>query len=163
MQRTANVLQHQYAIVKNHGDDEFALVTKGILICTGWYGWDQKNNLAFLCHFDIPRSVNSMPQILADFHRLVPKDHHFVSTLVGGKSWFWSKNTRERVKDMVRTQKKLSIEVLDGPYDDNLFASRNVVVSPAKGLILGDTVTGDTSPLGVFWIFGPMKKAKISD
>jgi hypothetical protein len=84
-----SVMQHQYAISSEpHGSA--VLSTKGILICTGWYGWDPTSGIGFLCHFDRPGSASSVPEIIRELRQVAPENHRFRSVLVGGKEWFWS-------------------------------------------------------------------------
>src|SRR5699024_6866293 len=127
-----NVLQHQYAVSRS-GQNDFFLSTKGILICTGWYGWDTSSGISFLCHFDHPCSAESVPEILRSLGEMAPQDHSFRSVLVGGKEWFWSKRTRARIRAHVGAQDRLKIKVKDGPMDGWLCKHRNLVVSVGHG------------------------------
>jgi len=154
-----NVLQHQYAI-SMRGERELVLSTKGILICTGWYGWDSANKIVFLCHFDCPKSADSVPNILKDIKQVAPQNHSFKSVLVGGKKWFWSKTTRRRIKECIATQNEVNISVRNGPYDNAPCAHRNLLISSYKGRIKSQNLSGKSCPKGYLWFFGPMQRVE---
>jgi len=156
-----NVLQHQYAICVGERGAPL-LATKGISICTGWYGWDSKNGICFLCHFDHPWSANSLPNILANLRSYAPKDHKFKSVLVGGKTWWWSRRTRRKIKQFLAQQSELNIVVRDGPFDP-FCKDRDLLVSSKTGhLRVTEKLTGRGAPEGLFWFFGPMRRVEIN-
>jgi len=154
-----NVLQHQYAISSEAGKPT-VLATKGILMCTGWYGWDAANGISFLCHFDHPWSARSVPHVLRDLRKIAPEDHSFRSVLVGGKEWFWSRKTRAAIRCQIDAQTELNIKVREGPVDGKWLHHRNLLVSAQRGHIPGNHyLEGSASPRGICWIFGPMQRA----
>ena len=131
---SANVLQHQYAFAR--ASDECAvLATKGIWICTAWYGWDEKNKIAFLCHFDSPFSAFSVNRIVNELSGITPKGGQYKSILVGGKKWFWSKCTRNCIKELVATQNNLRISVQEGEYDNCFIDKRDVSICAKSGKV----------------------------
>ncbi len=153
-----NVLQHQYAITTREVGTA-VLSTKGILICTGWYGWDSKNGIAFLCHFDWPKSADSVPEILKELRRVSPVEHRFKSILVGGKSWCWSKITRKRVKKYLTEQNELNISIKDGPLDDPFCRHRDLFISSTGGHLKDQPkLSGKSFPSDFGWFFRPMQK-----
>lgn len=153
-----NVLQHQYAIALS-ADEPVVLSTKGILICTGWYGWDTTSGISFLCHFDHPWSANSVPQVLRDLRNVAPENHRFRSVLVGGKKWFWSGRTRAAIRRHVDAQTQVNIRVREGPVDGWWFRHRNLLVSAQRGHIPGNHhLDGSATPKGCCWVFGPMQR-----
>jgi hypothetical protein len=153
----ANVKQHQYAVVKFDKNTTY-LATKGIWTCTGWFGVDQKNQVAFLCHFDLPSSANSVPEILQVIKEYVPTDNQFESTLIGGKAWAWSKRTRQRIKDTVNNQTDINISISESPFNNWLFNSIDVSVCLGSGKISYTQVQGETTPKGNLWIFRTMER-----
>lgn len=154
-----NVLQHQYAI--SSAQESTALSTSGIFICTAWYGWDAENEVSFLCHFDRPRSAESVPQVLRDLRAMVPQNHNFRSVLVGGKEWAWSRWTRAVIHKHVNSQTHLNIRVREGPVDGWLLRHRNLLVSPGQGHSKETwKAIGRPSPKGVAWFFKPMVRVR---
>jgi len=160
MKMKPNVLQHQYAVVKA-GNEDLILSTKGIAICTGWYGWDSKNKIAFLCHFDHPCTAFSVPDILKAIKEKSPSDHHFKSVLIGGKRWFWSPCTRNIIKMMVSSQNLIKICIKDGPYDNWPHKKRNIIISATYGVLSTEKLHGKYHPKGIKWFFKPMEKVEI--
>jgi len=155
-----NVLQHQYAITDSR-DKECILSTKGICICSGWYGWDSKNKIYFLCHFDSPFSANSTPNIIMEILKYAPNEHSFKSILVGGKRRFWSKCTRNIVKQYVNGQNELNIVVRDGPFDNGC-AKRDLVISSQRGRITNQKLEGKSYLDGFCWFLGPMERVEVN-
>lgn len=156
-----NVLQHQYAVciktTTNH-----VLTTKGIWICTGWYGWDLQNNVYFLCHFDHPCSAYSVPEILERIKKVSPNTKSLHSVLVGGKRWFWSPLTRQAIINQVKNQNELRIKIKHGPYDNCLFSHRNLAVSLTSSKHRYDPgkLKGRSHPDESGWFFGPMRRVE---
>lgn len=153
------VLQHEYGIAKGEG----ALVTRGIWICTGWYGWDSDNKVGFLCHLDSPFSALSTGRILYELRSKVSADHYFETYLIGGKCYFWSPITRWVVKRIVRKQSALTIEVKDLPYDNCPLSHRCISIATDTGQVDDKTVPGPSTPKGFFWFFKSVKKARGSE
>lgn len=150
-----DVSQHEYGITL---DPKEELVTRGIWICTGWYGWDTENGVAFLCHLDHPLSPLSVLKILKEIRKNVPENHAFESCLVGGKWYFWSPLTRLFTKVLVWRQKHLNISVKCGGYDHLPWGKRAVHISSAPRKESFENRKGRTHPKGFLWFFGPIKK-----
>lgn len=119
--RSVNVLQRQYAISSDKLGRRI-LSTKGIVSCTGLYGWDEINKVSFLCHFDDPMSANSTPEILKQIRSQVSNEHYFEAYLIGGKGWLWSRYTRGRIKKLVSSQQVLNISVREIPFNNFFLA-----------------------------------------
>lgn len=152
------ILQHEYAISTGLGPFEL-LSTKGVWTCTAWYGWDTKNGISFLCHFDHPWSADSTPEILNCLNEVAPSSHRFQSVLVGGKRWLWSGRTREKIRHYVESQNEVKIKIREVPMDGWLDCRRRqLVVSTRGGRMRKDIILeGDSAPRGICWYFGPMK------
>jgi hypothetical protein len=153
--RNVNVLQHQYAISSEKLGIR-KLSTKGIWICTGFYGWDKKNKVAFLCHFDHPKSADAISEILNKIKSQVPEEHHFESYLIGGKSWFWSRFTRNRINGLVENQKELNISINALPFKNLPFSSVNVTICSKTGQVSHEKLAGSPAPKGGVWFFKPL-------
>ena len=154
------MLQHQFAIEREVEGSLF-LATKGIWICTGWYGWDSKNKVAFLCHFDRPRSALSVTGILDRLSEYVPVEHHFNSVLIGGKQWFWSPKTRKRVELLAKKHDKINIDIVHGQYDNLPFSKRDLTLLDAGGRPLFDRLSGRSHLKGYKWFFEPMQEVDL--
>ncbi len=155
--RKVNVLQHQYAITASNSELT-KLSTKGIWICTGWYGWDRENKVAFLCHFDSPLSAASIPKVLKNIRSCVPDKHHFESVLVGGKGWFWSQRTRNSIKDIVSNQNEVNISITEEPFSKFPFSVINVTICSVTGEVSYEKLSGRPTPNSPwFWFFKPMQ------
>jgi hypothetical protein len=102
------VLQHQYAISSPQNANT-VLSTRGVVICTAWYGRDSASGTSFLCHFDHPWSANCVPRILEELRHASGEGHNFRSVFVGGKEWFWSRATRTKIREHVSSQTRLKI------------------------------------------------------
>jgi len=87
------------------------------------------------------------------------EDHRFNSILVGGKSWWWSKWTRSKIRLYIEEQSDLNIHVKDGPYDFGC-SSRDLVLSNKFRRITGATISGKSHPNGLLWFFKSMKDAR---
>lgn len=132
--------------------------TKGILICTGWCGWDNKSGVSFLCHFDRPKSANSTPKILSELAELAGADNEFETYFVGGKRWCWSNYTRDLVKHHVQQQKTIKMTLVDVPIDRSIFG-REDLICDGHGYFVGDHhLEGPTNLPGVGWFCEPMQR-----
>lgn len=151
-----DVLQHEYGITN---DPEEELVTRGITICTGWYGWDTHSNTAFLCHFDSPFSAFSIPRILKDVRANMSQVHHLETYLVGGKVYFWSSITRMLIQLIVNRQKFISISISSGEYDNWPSNRRCVTVSSVPRKANFEHKDGPIHRAGILWFFDPMIKS----
>lgn len=151
-----DVLQHEYGIT-NDPDEELA--TRGITICTGWYGWDRHSNTAFLCHFDHPFSAFSIPKILRDIRANISEVHHLETYLVGGKMYFWSPITRMLIKLIVKRQKFISISISSGEYDNWPSHRRCVTVSSVPRQVNFKPREGPVHRVGVLWPLRHMMKS----
>lgn len=148
------VLQHQYSIAKNSS----LLFTNNIWICTGFYGWDDINKVAFLCHFDHPFSVKSLPVILRKIRRLVPDEHSFEAVLIGGKGWFWSRVTRNNIKNVIKRQSVLKISIVEKPFKNCIANSVDVTICSKTGKVSLEKVVGQSAPNGICWFFKSMQQ-----
>ena len=148
------VLQHQYTIAKNGN----LLTTNNIWICTGFYGWDETNKVAFLCHFDHPFSVKSLPAIFRKIRELVPDEHSFDAMLIGGKGWFWSRVTRSNIKAIIKRQSIVKISVAEKPFKNWFSNTVDVTICSKTGKVSFDKVIGKSAPKGISWFIKPMQQ-----
>ncbi|MEZ9631292.1 hypothetical protein BCT86_13725 [Vibrio breoganii] len=148
------VLQHQYAMTKDGG----LLSTNSIWICTGFYGWDEANKVAFLCHFDHPLSVSSLPVILREIRRLVSDEHSFEAVLIGGKGWFWSRLTRGNIKALIERQSIVKLSITEKPFRNWLSNTIDVTICSKTGNVSFDKVIGRSAPKGFSWFIKPMQQ-----
>ncbi len=65
-----NVRQRQYGFAVR-GTKSNVLVTENVLVCTAWFGMDISNSIAFICHFDGPKSTEDVPRIVKELEELV--------------------------------------------------------------------------------------------
>jgi len=155
-----NVRQHQYGVLASGKSIKY-LSTKGIWICTGWYGWDSKNEVAFLCHFDHPASALSVLRILKEVRKMVPEDHHFETTLIGGKGWFWSRWTRQCIKDLALGQTRLNVSINEEPFRNCFTDKVDVTIFPKTGIVSLKPIAKGNVPRKKNWFFGPVRKSKL--
>ncbi|WP_337916379.1 hypothetical protein [Vibrio cholerae] len=148
------VLQHQYSIAKNAE----SLSTNNIWICTGFYGWDSLNKVAFLCHFDHPCSVKALPNILRKIRKLVPDKHSFEACLIGGKGWFWSRTTRRNINACIQKQSIINLSVSEAPFQNWITNKVDLTICSKTGKVSFDKVVGRSTPKGVFWCIKPMQQ-----
>lgn len=155
--RIANVLQHQFAVLKGMSEEGY-LATKGVWICTAWYGWDKKNDVVFIAHFDRPFSADSVPCILEAIKDKVPDDHQFESVLIGGKRRWWSPKTRRKIQAFVDNQSTLNITIDPVPIEKGAFKRKDITLMDSSGTVSFDKLKGDAHPKGfIGWFFKPMQ------
>lgn len=151
-----NVLQHQYSI-SGGAFEKRDLSTKGIWICTGLYGWDYMNKVAFLCHFDHPLSAISIPRIFKEVRSSVPDEHHFEGKLIGGKTWFWSRCTRNCIKELIANQEYLNISLSEVPFKNSINDKIDMTICAETGEITYTKLKGKACPTGISWFFKGMQ------
>lgn len=78
-----NIRQRQYAFAVKNTETNL-LVTNNIFVCTAWFGFDRTNGLAFLCHFDSPKSTDELPRIVEELNKLIVPDINIESYILNG-------------------------------------------------------------------------------
>ena len=105
------VFQREYAFATLANGNE-TLHTTLVTTCTLWYGIDEKNGVAFICHIDFPCFANTIPQILRELLELVPSEHSFRSFILGGYCWsWWSKITKNKIQEQCALNSNVKITI----------------------------------------------------
>ena len=156
--RSIEVLQHEFTVFEGAKEDA-VVFTNGVLICTAWYGYDPDSKVAFMCHFDHPWSTNSMPAVLAELRRVSPKNHHYISKLAGGKSWWWSNCTRRFITQHVRQADWLSIDIEPASFK-NWPPYEHFAIATAGGQETSTPLPATRKLEGWSWIVKPMRRVE---
>lgn len=98
-----HIRQRQYGFSES-SSDKHLLVTENILVCTAWFGFDKGNNLAFLCHFDSPKSAREIPRIIQELRALAQNELEIESYMLNGTgaaNWLRTRWTRREINKQV--------------------------------------------------------------
>jgi len=100
---TEEVLQKEWSYIKK-GESKTRITTSNVNICTAFYGSDEDNNIAFMCHFDLPGSEK---KALLDIFELINKNNISKNKLItcyldGGYQYTYSQWVRNRIKKEIK-------------------------------------------------------------
>lgn len=131
------VRQREYGIGLR-GENNSVLQTENIWTCTGFVGVN-KQGVAFLCHFDTPCSVRSLPQIIADLSVYVKDFSAFEIRIVSsaaGKLLGWM--TRYVLKKKLK-ELNVFLSIPEAEFlTDNCFEKCGIRVDADTGTIRTD-------------------------
>lgn len=122
----ANIAQHEYAVIDTTETSQ-PLRTRNVGPCTTWYGWDSDHRLAFMAHFDRPKSAKDISKMVDEMLAIVPAGTVIHSTLEGGyrtplfrlpllTKFEYSTNTRQSLIAAAARETRLQINVTEGAY-----------------------------------------------
>ena len=143
-EKTKEILQNEWGSARF--DDELnILATTKIVYCTGFYGYDELNEIGFLCHFDLPWSTGSLPCFFSSLQKHIPKERKIKAFLVGGWSFMWSRGTRENVRNYICQLNNCgwNIKLIENEYNNKRLSFIKTGWGEA---IQMDVATGEVTP-----------------
>ncbi len=97
---TIEILQREWTFVDSFKNKEYRfLATPNIVHCTGFYGYDEQKQIAFMAHYDFPCSTGSLPYLFKKIKKHVGDSRIIYVFIFGGWDccFWWSRKTREYI------------------------------------------------------------------
>ena len=116
------ILQKEWGYLTRE-DSRDILATPNVKWCTAFYGTDVNNNIGFMCHFDLPCSTKSLPQLFDVLEEYIPKNRKIVCYIDGGYWLTYSFFTRKRILKYIKqfNLNGWNIQPTNSPYNVQLF------------------------------------------
>ena len=126
------ILQKEWGYLTRE-DLRETLATPNVKWCTAFYGTDKKKNIGFMCHFDLPCSTKSLPELFKVLERHIPKKRKIICYIDGGYWFTYSFLTRAKIIKYIRkcNSNGWNIQLINKPYNVQLCPMN---VSLGKGI-----------------------------